>query len=92
MKVRRRWFVHGRVQGVWFRESTRRRALEIGNITGWVRNLPDGQVEVLAEGPPERLVALEAFLGEGPAAAQVHRVVEVPPESTDPLDGFRVGP
>ncbi len=41
--------IKGRVQGVWFRESTRREAVSLG-IKGWVRNLPDGTVEVLAEG------------------------------------------
>jgi acylphosphatase len=63
--------VRGRVQGVNFRWNTRQRANEL-DLTGWVRNLPDGErVEVVAEGPEERLRELVRFLHNGPPAAYV---------------------
>jgi acylphosphatase len=65
--------VHGRVQGVWFRDSTRRMAEELG-LTGEVRNLPDGTVHVVAEGMRDALDRLLAFLHIGPPAATVEKV------------------
>ena len=65
--------IEGRVQGVWFRESTRREALALG-ITGHAKNLADGSVEVLACGPPAALERLTDWLGRGPPAAEVNRV------------------
>ncbi len=65
--------VHGRVQGVWFRESTRREALQL-DIAGHAINLPDGSVEVFAVGAPEALRVLEAWLHSGPPMARVTRV------------------
>ncbi|MFN8217338.1 MAG: DNA polymerase ligase N-terminal domain-containing protein [Solirubrobacterales bacterium] len=62
--------VRGAVQGVGFREATRRRALELG-LRGWVRNEEDGTVRVHAEGDPTALVALVELLGEGPRGARV---------------------
>ncbi len=70
----RRFTVQGRVQGVWFRDSTRREAQRLG-ITGYAINLPDGNVEVLAWGSPdEALNALEAWLQTGPPLANVSAV------------------
>jgi acylphosphatase len=66
-------FVEGRVQGVFFRDSTRRRARALG-LAGWVRNLPDGRVEVLAEGEREEVATLVAWLHDGPEFARVERV------------------
>jgi DNA ligase D-like protein (predicted 3'-phosphoesterase) len=63
----------GRVQGVGMRESTRRRALELG-LRGWVRNEDDGTVAVHAEGPSGALETLKKFLGEGPRGAQVEEL------------------
>ena len=60
--------VSGAVQGVGFRDATRRRARELG-VLGWVRNADDGTVAVHAEGPPAAVEALIAFLARGPAAA-----------------------
>jgi len=60
----------GRVQGVGFRESARRRAVELG-VMGWIRNAKDGSVEVHAEGPPAAIEALTAFLRKGPRGAHV---------------------
>jgi acylphosphatase len=66
--------VTGRVQGVFFRASTRNRAVELG-LTGWVRNMPDGAVEVLACGDDAALEALQEWLHEGPPMARVSGVV-----------------
>lgn len=65
--------VSGRVQGVFYRASTRERALQLG-LSGMARNLADGKVEVLACGSHEALAALERWLWDGPAAAQVDAV------------------
>jgi len=71
--IARRCYVSGRVQGVFYRASTRSRAEALG-VTGHARNLPDGRVEVLACGPPESVEALCAWLWEGPPVAQVATV------------------
>ncbi len=65
--------VHGRVQGVNFRASTQREAARLG-LTGWVRNMWDGTVETVVEGPREALLAFERFLYTGPPAADVDHV------------------
>jgi len=67
--------IEGRVQGVWFRDSTRRKALSLG-VHGWVRNLPDGRVEVVAEGSESQVNELVAWCHQGPPYAQVTRVHE----------------
>jgi acylphosphatase len=68
-----RMIISGRVQGVFYRAYTHEEARRLG-ILGWVKNLPDGRVEVLAEGDPERLKALEAWCWEGPPYARVSNV------------------
>jgi acylphosphatase len=65
--------VRGRVQGVYFRASAQREARRLG-LTGWVKNRPDGNVEVLAEGEEEGLKDLIAWANKGPSAARVERV------------------
>lgn len=75
-----RFIVSGRVQGVFFRASTARRASELG-IVGHARNLDDGTVEVLAIGPSDRLQRLRDWLEVGPPAA---RVTGVEAEAVDP--------
>lgn len=65
--------VRGRVQGVGFRDATERRAIELG-LSGWVRNQPDGTVEVTAEGDRATLEHLLEFLHRGPSAARVSKV------------------
>ena len=62
--------VRGRVQGVGFRAATEETARALG-VGGWVRNMPDGAVEVEAEGPEDALRALEQFLRRGPRMARV---------------------
>ena len=69
-----RFLVSGKVQGVFFRASTRERAFDLG-VSGRATNLPDGRVEVIAEGDAAALDALEAWLHEGPSAARVASVV-----------------
>lgn len=71
--VRRRLLVRGRVQGVWFRESARRRAEELG-VSGWVRNRPDGAVEAELEGDPEDVEVIVSWFGHGPPQARVDSV------------------
>ncbi|MDQ1345983.1 MAG: acylphosphatase [Pseudomonadota bacterium] len=71
--VARRCLVAGRVQGVFYRASTRSRAEALG-VTGHARNLPDGRVEVLACGTPQAVQALCDWLWQGPAAADVASV------------------
>jgi acylphosphatase len=65
--------VRGRVQGVFFRATAQREAKRLG-LTGWVRNRPDGSVELAAEGEEEALKELVAWAHEGPDAARVEHV------------------
>jgi acylphosphatase len=65
--------LHGRVQGVFFRESTRREAAGLG-LSGWVRNLPDGRVECCFIGPRDACERALAFVRTGPPAASVSHV------------------
>ena len=65
--------VSGRVQGVYFRAHTRDQALQLG-LSGWVRNLPSGQVEILACGPTVEVEKLIAWLWQGPREARVAHV------------------
>jgi acylphosphatase len=84
-----RLVARGRVQGVFYRASTREQARALG-LTGWVRNLPDGSVEVLAEGPRERLERLVAWCRQGPPAARVSAVEPQWSDATGELDEFSV--
>jgi len=87
--VRRRVIVSGRVQGVWFRGSTEAEARTAG-VCGWVRNLADGRVEAVFEGPAPAVDALVAFCRRGPRHARVEGI-EVFEEAPEGLAGFRVG-
>jgi acylphosphatase len=71
--IARRCHVAGRVQGVFYRASTRHHARELG-VTGYARNLPDGRVEVLACGKPEAVEALCRWLWQGSPSSQVTAV------------------
>lgn len=86
--IRRRVAVRGRVQGVFFRETTRRRALA-ERAAGWVRNRPDGTVEAVFEGEREGVERLVAFVREGPPGARVEWV-DVASEEPEGLSGFDV--
>ena len=74
-QVARRWLIRGRVQGVGFRYFAQRAASELG-LTGYVRNLDDGRVEVYAVGPEARISELASLLHRGPRWAEVHGVEE----------------
>jgi len=87
-RVRTRVVVHGEVQGVFFRDSTREEAERRG-VAGWVTNRDDGTVEAVFEGPPDAVEALVDFCREGPSRADVERVEEQS-EEPEGLDGFSV--
>ena len=87
-RVRRRVLATGRVQGVWFRESCRDEAQAAG-VGGWVRNLADGRVEVVLEGPPAAVDEVLAWCRRGPGRARVDGV-EVVGEAPVGEQGFRV--
>lgn len=81
--------VHGRVQGVFFRASTEREAERRG-VAGWVRNCPDGTLEVWLEGERDDVEAVEGWIrGGGPPAAHVTSVEEFD-DGPQGLDGFEV--
>jgi len=86
--IRRRVAVHGFVQGVFFRDSVRRRASTLG-VNGWVRNTRDGAVEGAFEGEPGAVEALVAFCREGPRGARVDRV-DVFDEAPEGIRGFAI--
>ena len=82
--VRSHLHITGRVQGVYFRDFTRREALRLG-LKGWVRNLPDGRVEAVAEGEEERVEELIRLCHRGPPLAIVR---DVRIQREPPTDGF----
>lgn len=86
--IRRRVIVHGFVQGVFFRDSVRRRALTAG-VAGWVRNNRGGTVEAVFEGDPQAVERMAAFCREGPRGARVDRI-EVLVEEPEGLVTFRI--
>ncbi len=86
--IRRRVVVSGHVQGVFFRETARRRALALG-VAGWIRNTPDGSVEAAFEGEAEAVGRLVEFCREGPRGASVDWV-DVIAEEPEGLSDFDV--
>ncbi len=86
--VRRCVVARGRVQGVWFRESARRRATELG-VSGWVRNAPDGSVEAELEGEAEAVDVLVAWFRHGPSGADVASL-DVEEQAPRSESGFHV--
>jgi acylphosphatase len=86
--IRRRAVVQGRVQGVFFRDTVRRRAQQRG-VAGWITNRWDGAVEAVFEGEPDAVESLVRFVHEGPRGAEVERV-EVYDEEPEGLAGFNV--
>ena len=87
-RTRAHVFVSGTVQGVYFRATTRDTAREHG-VNGWVRNLDDGRVEAVFEGPEEAVEALVKFCHDGSPTARVEDVA-VTHEQPQSEDGFRV--
>ena len=88
-RVRRHLWVSGRVQGVWYRDRCRAEALRRG-VDGCVRNLADGRVEVVLEGRPDAVAAVEAWCAEGPPRARVDHV-EARDETPAGVAGFAFG-
>jgi acylphosphatase len=86
--IRRHAIVSGRVQGVFFRDSTAQRARALG-VSGWVRNRSDGTVEAVLEGPAAAVQEMLQFLGDGPPDARVGEVVATE-EPTEGLSGFEI--
>ena len=87
--VRYQLIIKGRVQGVWFRDSTRREASRLG-VSGWVKNRYDGAVEVLAEGPEDKVRAMINWCHHGPTAAGVTRVDETQEVWQGKFDSFDI--
>jgi acylphosphatase len=86
--IRRRVIAHGRVQGVFFRDTTRSQARTRG-VSGWASNRPDGTVEAVFEGDPEAVESMVRVAREGPGHAQVDRL-EVFEEEPEGLVDFRI--
>jgi acylphosphatase len=86
--IRRHVHVHGRVQGVFFRDSVRCLAEQHG-VAGWVANRWDGSVEAVLEGEPEAVERIVRFMHEGPRGAEVEQV-EISNEAPEGLRGFTV--
>ncbi len=86
--VRRRVRAHGRVQGVFFRDSVRREAARRG-VAGWARNCADGTAEAVFEGAPDVVAAMVDFVRGGPGHAEVARVEELD-EPAEGLTGFDI--
>jgi acylphosphatase len=89
MTVARRFIVSGRVQGVGFRYYAIRAARHVG-VAGTVRNLPDGTVEAVAEGPHTAIAEFRAALERGPSHCHVTRVDEIEMQPTGRYNGFEV--
>ena len=90
MAERAHLFVSGRVQGVGYRASTHWAARRIGGLTGWVRNLDDGRVEAVVEGPREKIDDLIEWCRQGPPAARVSDVAVTWEPATGEFAAFEV--
>ena len=80
--------VHGRVQGVFFRDTARRMASS-RQVAGWIRNRQDGAVEAVFEGAPDAVESMVRFSEQGPRGAAVERV-EVFEEPSEDIEGFAI--
>lgn len=79
------FYISGHVQGVFFRSKTQNKAIELG-LTGWVRNIPDGRVEIMAYGSDEQLKALHEWLQASPSGTHVEAIeVKAVPLQKHPL-------
>ncbi|MBN1673799.1 MAG: acylphosphatase [Kiritimatiellae bacterium] len=83
--------IHGRVQGVGFRAFTQRNARRLG-IAGWVRNLPTGEVELVAAGGQETLAEFEQTYRKGPRGASVEKVDFLAAPAPESFAGFEIRP
>lgn len=89
MKTCLHCLVSGRVQGVYFRHYTRQQAQRLG-VSGWVRNLTDGRVEVLACGKSQSVEALKTWLNQGPPLAQVTELICKKKDNEMCTEGFEI--
>ncbi len=81
--------IYGLVQGVYFRSNARSKALELG-LSGWVRNMPDGTVETVAEGDENKLNEYIKWCKSGPSEARVEKIQEKWEEPTGEFKGFGI--
>ncbi len=86
---RARIIVHGLVQGVFYRAFTKKNAEELG-LKGFVRNMPDGSVEIIAEGEEKSINSLVTRLRQGPSSASVQKVDVNKEEATNEFSGFEI--
>jgi acylphosphatase len=86
--ITKRLVIHGRVQGVYFRDSMRQLAQQLG-VTGWVRNRRDGTVEAMAQGAPIVVDKMIEWAREGPEFAQVTDV-QIEDAENSPFDNFAI--
>ncbi len=87
--VRRHVWVSGRVQGVFFRQFTLEQARKLG-VVGFVRNLPDGRVEAILEGPEEKVTQLVERMRQGPPMARVENLQVVSEPPTQEFSDFEI--
>jgi len=88
-KTRIHLIIEGRVQGVWFRESTRREAVSLG-VSGWVKNRLEGSVELVAEGDEAAIRNLVSWCSQGPPMARVDKVHENQEEWAGEFESFDI--
>lgn len=88
-KVRAELKIRGRVQGVFYRQSTKDKAVQLG-LTGWARNCPDGSVEAVFEGERDAVDAAVEWCHHGPAAAQVSEVIVEWQDSQSEFTSFNI--
>jgi len=81
--------VKGRVQGVWFRQSTLEQS-ESSGVTGWVQNLPNGDVEVMVQGEENAVRQMETWLSQGPPLATVAEVISEQVADAEIFETFEV--
>lgn len=81
--------INGRVQGVFFRKFTRDHATRLG-LTGWTKNLPDGRMEVVAEGDKKKLIELIKLIKKGPPLARIEKIEISWGKAKGGFDGFKI--
>lgn len=89
MSERLRIVVRGRVQGVGFRVAAYRKAIDLG-LRGWVRNMPDGRVEMEVQGAPDRIRDMQVWCHNGPALARVDEVLTFPGDTGNAYAAFEI--
>jgi len=89
MKKRIHVFISGRVQGVFFRYTSKELAEQLG-VTGWIRNLPDGRVEAVVEGDEDKVEEMLEFFHKGPPLARVDKVEVIEEEYKGEFKDFKI--